>query len=178
MVATEALADRIARRIVSIRGHRVLLDSELAALYGVETRVLLQAVRRNRTRFPQDFVIRLNNQELAALRSQFVISKRVGRGGRSYVLTAFTEHGAVMAATVLKSARAIEVSIFVVRAFIRMRAALAERSELGRRLDELESRLERKLGVHDRAISEILVAIRQLMAPAQAPEKRPIGFVR
>ncbi|MGH8692268.1 MAG: ORF6N domain-containing protein [Burkholderiales bacterium] len=178
MVAIEALPDRIARRIVSIHGHRVLLDLDLAALYAVETRALLQAVRRNRARFPSDFAIRLTNQEVAALRSQLVISKRVGRGGRSYAPWAFTEHGAVMAATVLKSRRAIEVSIFVVRAFIQMRESLPGRNELGKRLDELETRLERKLGAHDRAISEILEAIRQLMAPAQPAQRPPIGFVR
>ena len=178
MVTTDTLSDRIARRILTIRRHRVLLDSDLAALYGVETRALMQAVRRNAARFPADFLIALTNQELAVLRSQFVISKRAGRGGRSYEPRGFTEHGAVMAATMLKSARAIEVSIFVVRAFIRMREALAQRDEVGERLDELESKVERKLGAHDRAISEILAAIRQLMAPSPPPQSRPIGFVR
>jgi hypothetical protein len=107
-----------------------------------------------------------------------VISKRIGRGGRSYVPNAFTEHGAAMAATVLKSERAIQVSIFVVRAFIQMRESLADQKELARRLDELEVRLEGKLGAHDRAISNILEAIRELMAPERPATKPPIGFVR
>ncbi len=178
MVAIEALPDRIAKRIVVIRGLRLLLDFDLAALYGVETRGLLQAVRRNSARFPQDFMITLTNQEVAVLRSQFVISKRRGRGGRSHAQRAFSEHGAVMAATVLKSSRAIEVSIFVVRAFVQMRESITERAKVGKRLDELETRLEQKLGAHDRAIREILEAIRQLMAPPERTEKTPIGFVR
>jgi phage regulator Rha-like protein len=157
---------------------RLLLDFDLAALYGVQTRTLLQAVRRNSARFPRDFMITLTNQELAALRSQFVISKQRGRGGRRYAQCAFTEHGAVMAATVLKSSLAIKVSVFVVRAFVQMREALAERQELGKRIDELEVKLEQKLGAHDRAIRDILAAIRQLMAPPVAADKRPIGFVR
>lgn len=163
--------DRIVQRILSVRGLRVLLDSDLAALYGVETRTLLQAVRRNSARFPRDFVIELSYQELANLRSQSVISSW---GGRRYMPRAFTEHGAVMAATVLKSPRAIEVSIFVVRAFIQMRGAIMDRQALGKRLEELE----RKFRTHDHAISEILGAIRQLMSPAEPVHKRPIGFVR
>jgi hypothetical protein len=127
MLALDALPGRIAHRIVAIRGQRVLLDSDLAALYGVETRVLLQAVRRNQARFPPDFMIVLRNQDIAVLRSQFVISKRLGRGGRSSLPCGFTEHGAIMAATVLKSKGAIEVSIFVVRAFVHIRESLAER---------------------------------------------------
>lgn len=178
MVALDTLAARIAQRIVAIRGQRALLDSDLAARYGVETRVLLQSVRRNSARFPPDFMIRLGNQDVAALRSQFVISKRHGRGGRSYAPCAFTEHGAIMAATLLNSRRAIEVSIFVVSAFVQIRESLAERKELGKRLDELESRLEKRLGAHDRVISQILEAIRQLMAPPQPAQKRGIGFVR
>jgi hypothetical protein len=178
MVAVEDLSERIAHRILTIRAHRVLLDCDLAALYGVETRVLLQAVRRNNARFPPDFMITLTNQEIAVLRSQFVIPKRRGRGGRSYAPCAFSEHGAVMAATVLNATRAIQVSIFVVRAFVQMREWLMDRTELGKRLAELESKLERKLGAHDRAIAEILEAIRHLMAPPEPPPRRGIGFVR
>lgn len=159
MVAAEALPVRIAKRIVTVRSQRALLDADLAALYA-------------------DFMITLKNQELAVLRSQFVISKRAGRGGRAYALHAFTEHGAVMAATVLNSRRAIDVSIFVVRAFVHMREAMAERISLGKRLDELESRLEKRLATHDQAIAEILEAIRQLVAPIPSPRKTPIGFVR
>jgi ORF6N domain len=178
MVAADALPVRIAQRIVTVRGHRVLIDADLAALYGVETRALLQAVRRNRTRFPPDFLIPLKNQDIAALRSQFVISKRAGRGGRSYIPFAFTEHGAVMAATVLNANRAISVSILVVRAFVHIRAFFTTQGELKKRLDELETRLDAKLGMQDRAIAEILEAIRQLMAPPEPLQRRGIGFVR
>lgn len=178
MVAADSLPTRIAQRIISVRRHRVLLDSDLAALYGVETRVLLQAVRRNTSRFPQDFLIRLRNQDVAALRSQFVISKRTGRGGRSHIPYAFTEHGAIMAATVLNSIQAIKVSIFVVRAFVEMRESVVQHKELHRRVDELEKTLDRKLGAHDRAIAEILAAIRQLMTPPAPAPKPGIGFVR
>jgi hypothetical protein len=178
MVAPDALPARIAQRIVTARGHRVLIDADLAALYGVETRALLQAVRRNRTRFPPDFLIPLKNQDIAALRSQFVIPKRAGRGGRSYMPFAFTEHGAVMAATVLNSNRAIKVSILVVRAFVQIRAFFTAQGELKKRLDELETRLDAKLGMHDRAIAEILEAIRQLMAPPEPSQRRNIGFLR
>jgi hypothetical protein len=175
MVSPDPLPARIAERIVTLSGHRGLLDADLAALYGVETRVLMQAVRRNRARFPRDFLIPLRNQDIAALRSQSVISKRLGRGGRSY---AFTEHGAVMAATVLNSSQAIKISIFVVRAFVRMRESIAEHKQLRTRLDELESMLSRKLGAHDRVINEILEAIRQLTARPEPTPKPGIGFVR
>ncbi|HEU5176623.1 MAG TPA: ORF6N domain-containing protein [Burkholderiales bacterium] len=178
MVAADALPARISERIVTLRGQRVLLDADLAALYGVKTRVLLQAVRRNRERFPQDFVILLKNQDIAVLRSQFVISKQGGRGGRRYLPFAFTEHGAVMAATVLNSSRAISVSIFVVRAFVQMRASIAEHEAIKNRLDQLETRLDTKLRAHDRVIAEILEAIRQLIAPSAPAERRGIGFVR
>ncbi|MGQ0650826.1 MAG: ORF6N domain-containing protein [Betaproteobacteria bacterium] len=109
----------IIERIVVARGQRVILDSELALLYRVETRVLVQAVKRNRERFPPEFCFRLTNQDIAVLRSQSVMSKRQGRGGRSSTPFAFTEHGAIMAATVLKSAAAIALSVYVVRASAR-----------------------------------------------------------
>lgn len=178
MAATGARSARIAQRIITIRAQRVLLDFDLAALYGVETRVLLQSVRRNRERFPPDLLVVLKNQDIAALRSQFVMSKRQGRGGRATIPWAFTEHGAIMAATVLNSRRAVEVCIYVVRAFVQVRESLIEHKTLGKRLDELESKLERRLGVHDHAISEILDAIRQLTAPAPSTPRRGIGFVR
>jgi hypothetical protein len=115
----------IAARIVLVGRQRVLLDADLAALHGVQTRVLLQAVPRNFARFPRDFMFPLSDQDVARLRSQSVISKPQGRGGRRYRRQAFTEHGAIMAASVLNSPRAIEVSVYVVRAFVRMRDALA-----------------------------------------------------
>jgi hypothetical protein len=152
----------------------VLLDSELAALYGVETRVLNQAVRRNTERFPEDFRFQLTPAEAAASRSQSVISNS-RRGGRRYAPYAFTEHGAIMAATVLNSPRAVEMSIYVVRAFVQLRELLSSNKELAKRLDQLEARIEKKLATHDEAIAAMLSAIRELMNPP-APKRRGIGF--
>lgn len=166
--------ERIAGRISVVRGQKVILDADLAELYGVETRVLLQAVRRNANRYPPDFLFVLTTQEVAALRSQTVISKRSGRGGRSHARIAFTEHGAIMAATVLHSPRAIEMSVYVVRAFIQLRHALAANREIEKRLHELE----RKVGTHDQAIAEIILALRQLTQPPPAIKRRRIGFVQ
>jgi hypothetical protein len=140
--------ERIASRIFIMRGQRVIIDSDLALLYGVQTRRLNEQVRRNLLRFPSDFMFQLTDQELARLMSQFATSKP-GRGGVRKRPLAFTEHGALMAATVLNSPRAIEVSVFVVRVFVQMREGMAGHRELGKRLDELE----RKLGTHDRTIA-------------------------
>jgi hypothetical protein len=161
--------ERIAARILVLRGQRVILDSDLALLYGVPVKRLNEQVRRNAARFPQDFMFRLDIQDLANLKSQFATSSW---GGKRKPPLAFTEHGAVMAATVLNSRRAIEVSVFVVRAFVRMREALAEHKEIGRRLDELE----RKLGTHDQAILQILAALRELTRPAEPQRRYRIGF--
>jgi len=169
--------DAVASRIITLRGQRVILDADLAALYGVETRRLNEQVRRNAARFPADFMFALDQDEWAVLRSQFATLK-TGRGQhRKYLPHVFTEHGAIMAATVLNSTRAVEVSIFVVRAFVQLRELLTGHKELAKRLDALETRIERKLMTHDQAIAGILDAIRQLMAPPPAPRKRPIGFV-
>ena len=169
--------DAIAGRIVTLRGQRVILDADLATLYGVETKRLNEQVRRNSERFPADFMFALDQDEWEALRSQFATLK-TGRGQhRKYLPCVFTEHGAIMAATVLNSPRAVEVSIYVVRAFVQLRELLAGHKELARRLDQLEARMERKLLTHDQAIAGILDAIRQLMAPPPTPKKRPIGFV-
>ena len=174
MVAIEAIANRIA----IVRGQKIMLDADLAALYGVQTRRLNEQVRRNHARFPADFVFQLTNQELAALMSQFATSNATaGRGGRRKLPLAFTEHGAIMAAMVLNSARATEVSVYVVRAFVQQRDLLIAHKELARRLDQLESRIERKLEAQDDTIFEILDTIRQLMAPPEPKKKRPIGFV-
>jgi hypothetical protein len=163
----------ISERILVVRGQRAILDSDLALLYGVETRVLVQAVKRNPGRFPRDFCFRLENQDVAALRSQIVMSKPEGRGGRRSIPLVFTEHGAIMAATVLNSAVAIELSVHVVRAFVQMRQAALVHREIARRVDELE----RKVGTHDHAIVEILGAIRSLAAPPKGPKRKRIGFV-
>ena len=150
-----------------------MLDADLALLYGVETRRLNEQVRRNQQRFPGDFVFQLSAAEFANLKSQFATSSW---GGKRKLPLAFTEHGAIMAAMVLNSARATEVSVYVVRAFVQLRDTVIAHKELARRLDELEARIERKLSTHDQAIASILDAIRQLMAPSE-PKKRPIGFV-
>ena len=173
-------AQRIERAILLLRGHKVPLDTELAKLYGVETRVLVQAVKRNLARFPQDFMFQLDAQEIDALRSQSVISNAPGRGGRRYAPYAFTEQGVAMPSSVLSSPRAIAVNIEIMRAFVRLRELIAGNKELARRLDELETRIARKLSTHDQAIAGILEAIRQLMAPpppAPEPKRRRIGFV-
>jgi hypothetical protein len=160
----------IASRIRTIRGQRVMLDAELAHLYGVSAKRFNEQIRRNRGRFPPDFMFQLENQEFASLRSQIATSSW---GGRRYLPFAFTEHGAIMAASILNSPRAIEVSVYVVRAFVQMREALVAHKEIGGRLDELE----RKVGTHDRAIGQILEAIRQLMQPPESPKRRRIGFL-
>jgi hypothetical protein len=165
----------ISRAILVLRGHKVLLDAELAALYGVDTRVLLQAVTRNRERFPADFMTQLTAAEWAALRSQIVTLKR-GRGRhRKYLPYAFTEHGVAMLSSVLKSDRAIAVNIQIMRAFVRMRELLISNRELAEKLDQLEARLGKKLASHDTAITAILSAIRELMNPATI-KHRSIGF--
>jgi len=166
--------EAIASRIVTLRGERVLLDADLAALYGVETRRLNEQVRRNRRRFPPDFVFRMTREELENLMSQFATSRW---GGRRKLPYAFTEHGAIQAATILSTRRAVEVSVYVVRAFVQLRGVLTANRELAKRLDELEARIERKIDTHDRVIADILDAIRQLMSPPEPKPKRRIGFV-
>ncbi len=161
---TTALVDRVANTILSLRGQRVILDARLAELYGVTTKRLNEQVKRNAARFPQDFLFRLTAEEAAALRSQIATSKRLprsNRGGTRYHPFAFTEHGAIMAATILNSPRAVEMSVYVVRAFVQLRALLASNAEFARRLNELESKLEH----HDEAITAILSTIRELMTP-------------
>ncbi|MEW6688699.1 MAG: ORF6N domain-containing protein [Pseudomonadota bacterium] len=162
--------ERIASRIFVVRGQRVMLDSDLARLYGVAVRRLNEQVQRNSKRFPPEFCFRLDNQELAILKPQFATSSW---GGKRKLPLVFTEHGAIMAATVLNSPRAVEVSVYVVRAFVQMREALATHKAIAKRLDELE----RRIGTHDRTIAQILEAIRQLTRPAGAPPRKRIGFV-
>lgn len=158
-----------------LRGHRVLLDDVLAQLCGVETRALVQAVKRNLARFPGDFMFQLAASEWAALRSQAVTLK-AGRGQhRKYLPYAFTEQGVAMLSSVLRSDRAIAVNIQIMRAFVRMRAMLASSQDLAQRLDQLEAHLEKKLTAHDEAIAPILSAIRELMNP-EPTKRRSIGF--
>jgi len=165
--------ERIEGRIVLVRGRKVLLDSDLAHLFGVSTKRFNEQVRRNNARFPDDFMFRLSAAEWASLRSQFATLKS-GRGGhRKYLPHAFTEHGAIMAATILNSPRATEVSVYVVRAFVRLREFLASHKDLARRLEAHEKRL----ASHDQAIAGLVDTIRSLMAPTESRKRRPIGFV-
>jgi hypothetical protein len=159
-------------RIVVVRGQKVLLDHDLAELYGVETRRLNEQVRRNAERFPQDFMFSLTNQEVKDLKSQFAtLGLEFYAGGPRATPKAFTEHGAIMAASVLNSPRAISASVFVVRAFVKLRGLAQANQEITKKLNELE----RRVGGHDSAISALLKAINQLVAPAPV-KKRSIGF--
>lgn len=174
--------ERIEGRILAIRNHKVLLDSTLAELYGVETRVLVQAVKRNPDRFPGDFMFQLTNQEFAILRSQVVISSS-GHGGRRTAPYAFTEQGVAMLSSVLNSPCAIAVNIEIMRAFVRLRALIATHDELAKRLDDLEQKTEALALQHDTFASntrvqlkQVFDAVRELMRPADPP-KRQIGFV-
>lgn len=165
--------EKIATSIQILRGHKVLLDSDLAELYGVAPKVLLQAVRRNSKRFPADFMFELTENEWSSLRSQ-IVTLKIGRGQhRKYRPQAFTEQGVAMLSSVLRSDRAIAVNIQIMRAFVRMRELIDSNRELPSRLDELETRLESRLDANDEAISAVLSAIRSLMNP---PRSRPIGF--
>jgi len=163
---------QIVQSIVWLRGHKVLLDADLATLYGVDTKVLVQAVKRNLERFPDDFMFQLSKEEFENLRSQIVTSN-AGHGGRRYAPYAFTEQGVAMLSSVLNSPQAIAVNIEIMRAFVRLREMLASNKDLAKKLDELE----RKLHTHDQAIVGILAAIRELMTPPEPPKKRKIGFV-
>jgi len=158
----------LAGRILVIRGQRVLLDSDLAQLYGVETRVFNQSVKRNLKRFPADFMFQLSEHEFQNLISQSVTSSW---GGRRKLPSAFTEHGAIMAASVLNSDRAVEMSVYVVRAFVQLRELLTSHKALADKLAELERRVTH----HDNSLAEVIDAIRALMAQPQ-PTSRPIGF--
>jgi len=175
MIRAAIPAERIERSILVLRGHKVLLDADLARLYGVETKVLLQALKRNPDRFPKDFMFQLTDQEFRDLRSQFVTSSW---GGRRYAPYVFTEQGVAMLSSVLNSPRAIAVNIEIMRAFVRLREMVTGNKELARRLGELEARIERKLSTHDQAIAGILDAIRALMHSPELAKKRRIGFMQ
>lgn len=164
------LAKRVGSKILVLRNQKVILDTDLAELYGVKVKHLNQQIKRNAHRFPPDFLFALTKAEFESLRSQIVTSNP-GRGGRRYLPHAFTEHGAIMAATVLNSKRAIEMSIFVVRAFVQMRHMMAANQQVVSKLAELEARIES----HDGEIQELVEAIRELVAPLPANHRR-IGF--
>jgi hypothetical protein len=164
----------IVSKILVLRGRKVILDSDLAHLYGVPTGVLKQAVKRNLARFPADFMLRLTEQEVTNLKSQIVISSsRSGRwGGRRAAIHAFTEQGVAMLSSVLRSRRAIAVNITIMRAFVRLREVVRANADLVTKLDELESRVTG----HDEAIASIVRAIRELAAPVEERPRRRIGF--
>lgn len=159
----------IEQRIYLIRGHKVMLDFHLAELYAVETKKLIQAVKRNIDRFPPDFMFQLSKGEFHNLRSQSVTSRQWG--GRRYRPFVFTEQGVAMLSSVLKSKRAIQVNIAIMRAFVKLRNILATHEDLRKKLEELERKFER----HDEQIKLVFDAIRQLMQPPEKP-KRKIGF--
>lgn len=159
--------ERIANAIYFIRGEKVMLDRDLAALYGVDTRTLKQAVRRNVERFPEGFMFVLNPTEFKNWRSQIVISNE-DRKGLRHPPMAFTEHGILMLSSVLNSKRAVQVNIEIMRAFVKLRRILASNAELSDRLDELEKK-------YDRHFKVVFDAIRRLMAPA-AKKRKQIGF--
>jgi hypothetical protein len=190
--------EQIESAVVVLRGEKVLLDADLARMYGVTTKALNQAVQRNRNRFPADFMFRLTKDEFDQLRSQIMTSKRAcdseneqtsalpaaslrsqsvtlksGRGQHSkYLPYAFTEQGVAMLSSVLRSQRAVRVNIEIMRAFVRLRTILAANAELATRLDELE----RRVGNHDEQFTAVIRAIRQLMEPPEPPKRRKIGF--
>ena len=167
---TIILAKRVASKILILRNQKVILDADLAELYGIPVKRLNEQLKRNPRRFPPDFLFTLTRQEHKNLRSQIATSSSA-HGGRRYLPHAFTEHGAIMAATVLNSKRAIEMSIFVVRAFVQMRQALVLNQHVVSKLSELEARLDN----HDAEIQELVEAIRDLLTPLPANNNR-IGF--
>ena len=158
--------------VLTLRGKRVLLDSHLAKLYGVPTKVFNQTIQRNTERFPADFLFQLTEEEFELLRSQIVTSK-AGRGGRRYLPYVFTEHGAIMAATLLRSERAIRMSVFVIRAFVQMREAIAANTTILKRLAEID----RTLLEHDDALRAVWHQLQPLLQPPPEPPKRRIGFL-
>jgi hypothetical protein len=178
--------DQIEHAVLVIRGENVLLDNDLARFYGVSTKALNQAVSRNRERFPDDFMFQLTIEEFENWRSQFVISKQgIPRSNRSQIVTgsqkhrdprfrpyAFTEQGVAMLSSVLRSQRAVQVNIEIMRAFVRIRRILAVNAELARRLDDVELRL----GNHDEQFVQVIQAIRKMMEPTEKPPRRRIGF--
>jgi hypothetical protein len=177
--------ETITPRIATVRGQRVVIDADLAALYGVPTKRFNEAVKRNLAKFPTDFMFVLAAAEAAALWSQFATSNAESnrRGGRRYALRVFTEHGALMAATILNSPRAVDVAIYVVRAFVRLRESAATHGDLAHRLDGLEAKTEalaeshHSVSRHTQAqLKQVFDALRALMAPPETP-RRPIGFV-
>jgi hypothetical protein len=183
-----ALHPHIASRILALREQRVMLDADLAQLYGVETRVLIQAIKRNALRFPADFMFQLTTEEFANLRSQFVISSsgtgaHSGYGGRRYAPYAFTEQGVAMLSTVLNSERAVVINIEIMRTFVKVRTLASTQQDLAKQLSELQDKTESLAMSHEtfsrntrNQLKQVFDTLRELMTPPE-PHKRPIGFV-
>ena len=163
----------IQQRILVVRDREVMLDQDLAELYGVETRRLIEQVKRNIDRFPEDFMFQLTNDEAAALRSQSATSK--GRGGRRYAPYVFTEQGVAMLSGVLRSDTAVAVNIAIMRAFVELRRAATSYAAIEKRLVELERETHEKFGKHDEQLGDIFKALRHLISPPPRP-KRKVGF--
>lgn len=161
----------IENKIYIIRGEKVMLDSDLAKLYEIETKNLVKAVKRNIDRFPSDFMIELTKDEYESLRFQIGTSKNAGRGGRRYMPYAFTEQGVAMLSTVLNSDRAVKVNIEIMRAFVNLRRILATNADLSKKLDELEKKYDKQFAV-------VFEAIRELMTPPNNTKQKKIGFHR
>ena len=169
--------DKLGRLIYEIRGQRVMLDSDLAVIYGVETKALNRAVKRNADRFPKDFVFQLSSSEWKNLGYQ-IRTASAAHGGRRNLPYVFTEHGAIMAANVLNSRRAVQMSVFVVRAFLKMRALLGDKRDLAQKLASLEKELKKRLDVHEAVIVTILQRVMDIIDPPMIQEapKPQIGF--
>lgn len=167
-------APAIEKRILVARDRQVMLDEDLADLYGVETKRLIQQVKRNLKRFPEDFMFQLNNAEAEALRSQIATSNS-GRGGRRYAPYVFTEQGVAMLSGVLRSERAIAVNIEIMRAFVELRRVASSYAAIEKRLKQIEQEMGARLGEHDKQLDQIFKTLRQLISPPAQP-KRPVGF--
>lgn len=165
--------DNIATKILLIRGRRVMFDSDLAEIYKVETKMLNRAVKRNQKRFPDDFMFQLSNEEWTDLKFQFGTSSWGGRRSLPFV---FTEHGAIMLATVLNSQRAIDASIVVVNAFVRLREFVMMSEEIARKLDEFEKKTNKKLSDHDNMFKVVIDTLKKVLIQENSP-KKPIGFL-
>jgi len=163
-------AEKIQESILQIRGQKIMLDTHLAELYGIETKLLIRAIRRNFDRFPDDFLFQLSEQEVTALRIQIGSSKE-GRGGRRYRPYAFTEHGILMLSSVLKSPRAVHVNIEIMRAFVRMREFVLSYKEIAKKLEGLEQK-------YDAQFKVVFNSFRELMKPPDLKKKRKLGFGR
>ncbi len=162
--------DKIESKIFFIRGQKVMLDSELAFLYGIETKVLNQAVKRNKERFPQDFMFQLSSEEAVSLRSQFVTSKSSGKGGQRYLPYAFTEHGILMLSSVLRSTNAVQVNIQIMRSFIKLRDLISNNESLVKKMRLLEDK-------YDANFKLVFEVLKELAQEKETASKKKIGFI-